>query len=108
MTNQQNRVFVLDTDSKLLTPCRPARARSMLKSGQAAVFRRYPFTIILKRTLPHAEVEGLRLKLDPGSKITDLVLVEEKSGQVVFGAELRHRGQQIRDSLTSRPALRRA
>ena len=106
--NKQNRVFVLDTDRKPLTPCRPARARYMLKSGQAAVFRRYPFTIILKKTLPDAEVEGLRLKFDPGSKITGLVLVEEKSGQVVFAAELRHRGQQIRDSLTSRHALRRA
>jgi hypothetical protein len=69
MTNQQNRVFVLDTGRKPLTPCRPARARSMLKSGQEAVFRRYPFTIILKRTLPDAEVEGLRLKLDSGNKI---------------------------------------
>jgi 5-methylcytosine-specific restriction endonuclease McrA len=79
----------------------------MLKRGQAAVFRRYPFTIILNKALPHAEVEGLRLKLDPGSKIKGLVLVE-KSGQVVFAGELRHRGQQIRDSLTSRRALRRA
>ena len=50
----------------------------------------------------------MRLKLDPGSKITGLVLVEEKSGQVLFAAELRHRGQQIPDSLTSRRALRRA
>jgi hypothetical protein len=80
----------------------------MLKRGQAAVFRRYPFTIILNKGLPHGEVEGLRLKLDPGSKITGLVLVEEKSGQVVFAAELSHRGQQIRDSLRSRRALRRA
>jgi 5-methylcytosine-specific restriction endonuclease McrA len=50
----------------------------------------------------------LRLKLDRGNKITGLVLVEEKSGQVLFAAELRHRGQQIPDSLTSRRALRRA
>jgi hypothetical protein len=69
----------------------------MLKKGQSAVFRRYPFAIILNKALPHAEAEGLRLKLDPGSKITGLVLVEEKSGQVVFAAELSHRGQQVRD-----------
>ena len=55
MRNQQNRVFLRDTDRKPLTPCRPARARSTLKSGQAAVFRRYPFTIILKKALPDAK-----------------------------------------------------
>ena len=58
MMNQQYRVFVLDTDRKPLTPCRPARARCVLKSGQAAVFHRYPFTIILNKAMPHAEVEG--------------------------------------------------
>lgn len=41
-------VFVLDSNRKPLDPCHPARARKLLKAGKAAVFRRYPFTIILK------------------------------------------------------------
>ncbi|MDC0834207.1 RRXRR domain-containing protein, partial [Geitlerinema sp. CS-897] len=40
-------VFVLDKDKKPLAPCHPAKARRLLKSGRASVFRRYPFTIIL-------------------------------------------------------------
>ncbi len=42
------RAFVLDKDRKPLMPCHAARARKLLKKGKAAVFRRFPFTIILK------------------------------------------------------------
>lgn len=62
-----NRVFVLDNNRKPLMPCRPARARQLLRDGKAAVFRRYPFTIILK----HREggtVQDAAVKLDPGSE----------------------------------------
>ncbi len=41
-------VFVLDNNRKPLDPCSPARARYLLKRGRAAIFHRYPFTIILK------------------------------------------------------------
>ncbi len=41
------RVFVLDKNQKPLNPTHPARARKMLKSGRARVFKRFPFTIIL-------------------------------------------------------------
>jgi hypothetical protein len=44
----QNFVFVLDTTKKPLNPVHPGQARRLLKQGKAAVFRRYPFTIILK------------------------------------------------------------
>ncbi|MEN8218673.1 MAG: RRXRR domain-containing protein [Pseudomonadota bacterium] len=42
------KVFVLDLEKKPLMPCHPARAREFLKKGRAAVYKRYPFTIILK------------------------------------------------------------
>ncbi len=29
-------------------PCHPARARALLKAGKASVFKRFPFTIIIK------------------------------------------------------------
>ncbi|MBU52303.1 MAG: HNH endonuclease, partial [Deltaproteobacteria bacterium] len=29
-------------------PCHPARARQLMRKGRAAVYRRYPFTIIIK------------------------------------------------------------
>lgn len=102
-----SRVFVLDTNKRPLYPCHPAKARRLLRDGKAAVFRRYPFTIILKREVDGEVQSSLRLKIDPGSKETGLAIVDDKSGEVVFAGEIHHRGQQIRDALLSRRQLRR-
>ena len=59
------RIFVLSSDRQPLDPCYPARARRLLSRGQAAVFRRFPFTIILKnRTAPDSVTHPHRLKID--------------------------------------------
>jgi len=103
------RVCVLDRDKKPLDPCHPARARQLLRSGRAAVFRRYPFTIILRdRTLEGSVVHPHRVKIDPGSKVTGLALVREDTNRVVWAAEVEHRGEQIKRRLLERRALRRA
>ena len=100
-------VFVLDTNRRPLKPCHPARARQLLRDDKAAVFRRYPFTIILKRAVDDPAESSLRLKIDPGSQVTGLAIVDDKNGSVVFAAELSHRGQQIQGALSSRRQLRR-
>jgi len=100
-------IFVLDTNKQPLNPVYPGWARKLLSSGRAAVYKRYPFTIILKCAVQDAEVQPLRLKIDPGSKTTGLAVVNDNTGDVVFAAELQHRGQQIKKSLDSRRALRR-
>ncbi|NEQ78281.1 MAG: HNH endonuclease [Okeania sp. SIO2C9] len=99
-----NFVFVLDTTKKPLNPVHPAQARRLLKQGKAAVFRRYPFTIILFEEITETP-KNITLKLDPGSQTTGIALVQ--NNQVIWGAELQHRGQQIQDALTSRRQLRR-
>ena len=101
-----NSVFVLDTDKKPLTPCSPARARQFLRDGKAAVFRRYPFTIILKVAMPNAIVKPLTVKIDPGSRHTGFALVNSDN-RALFGAELEHRGKTIKAALDSRRAVRR-
>ena len=98
---------MIDTRHKPLDPVHPGWARKLLSSGQAAVFRRYPFTIILKKEMSDAVVQPLRLKLDPGSKTTGMALVNDASGEVVFAAELEHRGQAITTALADRRAVRR-
>jgi 5-methylcytosine-specific restriction endonuclease McrA len=103
-----SKVFVLDTNKKPLQPCHPAKARQLLHNGKAAVFRRYPFTIILKCEVTDVAPSSLRLKIDPGSRTTGLAVVDDEDGEVVFGAELHHRYQQIRGALLSRRQLRRA
>lgn len=98
-----NFVLVIDTQKRPLTPIPPGLARKLLNDGKAAVFRRYPFTIILK-----VEVDSpqgpITLKIDPGPKTTGIVLVQGE--KVIFGAELTHRGQTIKARLESRRLLR--
>ena len=100
----QNRAFVLDTNRNPLAPCHPARARKLLAKGRAAVYRRYPFTIILNYAVDAAPAPA-QLKVDPGSRTTGMVIVQH--GRVVWAAELDHRGQQIKSDLEKRRALRR-
>jgi RRXRR protein len=100
-----NFVFVLDTNKRPLDPVHPGTARHLLNSGEAAVLRRFPFTIILKEARPEATVQDLELKLDPGSKITGIAI--KQGNKIIFGAGLQHRGQQIQEALLSRRQLRR-
>ena len=100
-------VFVLDTNKRPLNPVHPGRARLLLKAGQAAVWRRYPFTIILKQAVVDPQFAPLRLKLDPGSKMTGMALVNDATGQIVWAAELSHRGQAIKKALGARRGVRR-
>ncbi|NJM69925.1 MAG: HNH endonuclease [Scytonema sp. RU_4_4] len=101
------KVFVLDTDFIPLLPIHSAQARQLLRNKKAAVYRRFPFTIILKESRPDSPVSSLRLKIDPGAKFTGIALINETTGEVVFAAELKHRGFAIREALTSRRQLRR-
>ncbi|MBD1808313.1 HNH endonuclease [Microcoleus sp. FACHB-SPT15] len=102
--SKPNYVLVVDTNRKPLNPCTPGVARSLLKAKKAKVFRRYPFTIILNQAVEN-KPKPMQLKLDPGSKTTGIALLQEE--KVVWAGELTHRGQQIKDSLESRRALRR-
>jgi 5-methylcytosine-specific restriction endonuclease McrA len=80
----------------------------LLAQGKAAVLRSYPFTLILKEEVLNSQVEPLQIKIDPGAKTTGIALVNDTTGEVVWIAELQHRGFQIRDALTSRRQLRRS
>jgi 5-methylcytosine-specific restriction endonuclease McrA len=99
--------FVLDRNREPLTPCRMARARILLKQGRAAVFRMSPFTIILKDRGDVPAGHEHRIKVDPGSKVTGIAVVQEETGRVVAAVEIEHRGQAIKASLKDRSALRR-
>jgi 5-methylcytosine-specific restriction endonuclease McrA len=112
-------VFVVDTEHRPLDPVHPGAARRLLSRGRAAVWRRYPFTLILKRAVPDAQPHPLRLKLDPGSRTTGVALVtaspaappadEETAvdaGRVVWAGELTHQGQAVHEKLVTRRTIR--
>lgn len=102
----QNYVFVVDTNKKQLNPVTPSRARKLLDKGKAAIWRMYPFTIILKHAVKQTTLKPLTAKIDPGSKYTGIAILEEEN--VIWGAEIEHRGYQIKQALESRRSLRRS
>lgn len=104
----QNYVFVVDTKGQPLNPIHPGRARKLLSSGKAAVWRTYPFTIILKRPINAPKGGPNRIKLDPGSQVTGIALVNDKTGVLFWAAELTHRGDKIRAKLARRRVVRRS
>jgi 5-methylcytosine-specific restriction endonuclease McrA len=103
-------VFVLDQEKRPLDPIHPGRARFLLRAGHAAVWCRYPFTLILRDQTAEEQTkpQPLRLKIDPGSRTTGLALVHDVSGQVVWAGELAHRGHQVKKALDHRRACRRS
>ncbi|GCF09562.1 hypothetical protein KDI_31260 [Dictyobacter arantiisoli] len=103
-----SKVFIVDTSGNPLDPVHPGYARRLLKQGRAAIWKRFPFTIILKIEIAQPVVQPLRIKLDPGSRTTGIAIVNDATGEVVFAAELAHRGHQIKERLDSRRAVRRS
>jgi 5-methylcytosine-specific restriction endonuclease McrA len=103
------RVFVLDHNKQPLMPCHPARARKLLKKGKAAVYRRYPFTIIMTQRVG-GDLQPVEIKFDPGSRTTGIALVGhfDRGSEVIWAGNLNHRGLQIKRNLDSRRAIRRA
>jgi 5-methylcytosine-specific restriction endonuclease McrA len=113
-------VFVLDRRGRPLMPCSEKRARLLLARARARVHRVVPFVIrLVDRHAESCAFQPLRVKLDPGSKVTGMALVrdtevvEPASGEITRGAavlnlfELVHRGRQINEALTARRAMRR-
>lgn len=100
-------VFVLDASRRPLSPIHPGEARKLLSAGKAAVLRRYPFTIILKEERPEVASTPVTVKIDPGSKVTGMALVDQR-GKVLFAAELEHRGQKIKSRIEARKAARKS
>lgn len=102
-----SKVFVVDANRKPQDPVHPGYARWLLTQKKAAVLRCYPFTLILKEARDQPP-QPLRIKLDPGSKITGIAIVNDTNGEVLFAAELTHRGAVIKKAMDQRRGVRRS
>ncbi|MFX0065276.1 MAG: RNA-guided endonuclease IscB, partial [Candidatus Hermodarchaeota archaeon] len=110
-------VFVLDKSKRPLMPCTEKRARKLLGKGRAVVHRMMPFTIRLKdRTKETCTVQQVRLKIDPGAKVTGLAVLRPKNAKtkkgitqasLLWGAELHHKAD-IKGKLDKRRLVRRS
>src|SRR5947209_3658850 len=72
-----SKVFVLDSQRKPQSPIHRAQARILLRQGKAVVLRSFPFTIVLKEIVSLPQPVPLRLKIDPGSKHTDMAVIDD-------------------------------
>jgi len=104
-------VFVLDKHKKPLMPCTEKRARLLLQRGRAVIHKLQPFTIRLKdRTVEQSQLKPLRLKLDPGARVTGMAVLREDNedeAETILLADIHHKTD-IKARLDARRAIRRS
>jgi hypothetical protein len=71
-------VYVLNIEGNPLMPCKPAKARKLIKNKKAIIFKLYPFTIKLNFECEN-KVQPITLGIDSGFKNIGFSCVTEKS-----------------------------
>ena len=82
-------VYVLNVDGKPLMPCKPAKARHLLRDGKAKVVKREPFTIKLLFECDNI-TQPITLGVDAGSKHIGVSASTEKKEVYSVDVELRN------------------
>jgi len=93
-------VYVLNIEREPLMPCKPAKARKLLRDGKARVVQRTPFTIQLLFECEN-ETQNVTLGVDAGSRFVGLSATT--SDKVLFEAEV-----ELRNDITKLLADRRS
>ena len=102
-------VITLDRYKKPLGFTTERRARILLTKRRACVYRYYPFTIIIK-DVDVRDIENppaYEIKVDPGSEHTGIAIRDKKTGDFVFGMQIKHRARTVKSNLETRKACRR-
>jgi 5-methylcytosine-specific restriction endonuclease McrA len=96
-------VYVINQNGNPLMPCKPAKARKLLRSGKAKVVNRCPFTI---RLLWDCEenVQEVTVGIDKGSYTTGFSCVGNE--QILMSGEIHHRTD-IKEKMEVRASNRR-
>lgn len=84
-------------------PCKPAKARKLLRDGKAKVINRCPFTIQLLWDCEE-NIQPVTVGIDKGSHITGVSCVA--NGRILLSCEIHHRTD-IKDKMTARRNNRR-
>jgi hypothetical protein len=96
-------VYVINQNSHPLMPCKPAKARKLLRDGKAIVVHRSPFTIKLLWDCEE-QVQQVTLGIDKGSRCTGFCCVGK--GKILVSGEIYHR-LDVKDKMDGRRANRR-
>lgn len=96
-------VYVTNQNGYPLMPCKPSKARKLLRDGRARVINRSPFTIKLLWNCEE-HVQEVAVGIDKGSHVTGISCVS--NGQILLSGEIHHR-QDIKEKIQSRRTNRR-
>ena len=96
-------VYVLNKHGKPLMPCKPRKARILLRDGKAKVVKKIPFTIQLLYG-SSGYMQDVSLGVDAGSKHIGISATTEK--EVLFEADIELRTDVV-DNLSTRREARR-
>lgn len=97
-------VFVKGVNGQNLMPCKPAKARKLLRDGRAKVIKRMLFTIQLLFECEN-QTQPITLGIDKGAKVTGFACVG--NGKLLLSGEIQHR-QDVKKKMTARRANRHA
>jgi hypothetical protein len=96
-------VYVINQNGQPLMPCRPSKARKLLRDRRARVIGRCPFTIKLLWDC-EKQVQEVTLGIDKGSHGTGFCCVGK--GQILLSGEIQHR-LDVKEKMTARRSSRR-
>lgn len=96
-------VYVINRDGKPLMPCRPAKARKLLRAGKAKVVKRTPFTIQLLWDC-ESHLQLIVAGMDTGSKTIGCAVIA--NNHVMYQSEIEPR-KDVSKKMTQRKMYRR-
>ncbi|HWZ20392.1 MAG TPA: RRXRR domain-containing protein, partial [Ktedonobacteraceae bacterium] len=96
-------VYVINQNGQPLMPCRPSKARKLLRDRRASVIGHCPFTIKLLWECEE-QVQEVTLGIDQGSHGTGFCCVG--TGQILLSGEIGHR-LDVKEKMTARRSCRR-
>jgi len=91
-------VYVINQNGHPLMPCKPSKARKLLRDGKAIAVHRSPFTIKLLWDCEE-QVQEVTLGIDKGSRFTGFCCVGK--GKILLSGELHHR-LDVKDKMDGR------
>ena len=97
-------VYVVNQNGHKLMPCKPSKARKLLRDGRAKVKQRNPFTLqLLWECEEH--VQEVVVGIDKGSSVTGFAAIGK--GEILLSGEIVHR-RDVKEKMDARRAHRRS
>lgn len=102
-------VILLDKHKKPAGFTTEAHLRRLTEKHMTVIYRRFPcLAILTKRDVrDFKDIRTFRIKIDPGAKDTGISIICNETNEVMFFAQIKHRGERVKANLDTRRASRR-